>query len=95
MFIIFLKFSHNRENASEYMPSHKAWLKRGFDNGYFLLVGSLVDQQGGCILAHNIESSALHELVKQDPFVEEGVVVAEIHQLSPTMTNTALQFLVD
>ena len=41
MHIIFLKFSANKSQASELMDAHKAWLKRGFDDGVFLLAGSL------------------------------------------------------
>ena len=41
MFIVLLKFSENRVNAKMHMEKHNAWIKKGFDDGVFLLVGSI------------------------------------------------------
>ena len=41
MFIVLLKFSSNKANAAQWMEGHKAWLQRGFDDGVFMLAGSL------------------------------------------------------
>jgi len=41
MFIVLLKFSDNKGQAGEFMEGHNEWIKRGFDDGVFLLVGSL------------------------------------------------------
>ena len=37
MFIALLKFSDNKGKASQFMEGHKEWIKRGFDDGVFLL----------------------------------------------------------
>src|SRR6516164_11817526 len=37
MFLVLLKFSSNKGRASQFMEGHKAWIKRGFDDGVFLL----------------------------------------------------------
>ncbi len=39
MFIVLLEFSDNKGQASQFMEGHKAWIRRGFDDGIFLLVG--------------------------------------------------------
>ena len=54
MHIVFLKFSANKSQASRFMDGHKAWIKRGFDDGVFLLAGSLEPGLGGGLLAHNM-----------------------------------------
>ncbi|PPR73280.1 MAG: hypothetical protein CFH03_00926 [Alphaproteobacteria bacterium MarineAlpha3_Bin2] len=41
MFIVFLTFSDNKANAGQFMEGHKEWITRGFDDGVFLLAGSL------------------------------------------------------
>lgn len=41
MFIVILKFSDNKRQAGEFMEGHNGWIKRGFDDGVFLLAGSL------------------------------------------------------
>ena len=94
MHIVFLKFSANKANAGQFMDGHKAWLKRGFDDGVFLLAGSLEPGLGGGILAHNTSLADLQARVNEDPFVAENVVTAEIIELDPSRADERLQFLV-
>jgi len=94
MHIIFLKFSSNKSRAGQLMEGHKAWLQRGFEEGVFLLAGSLEPGLGGGILAHNTTSAALQARVEEDPFVAEDVVKAEIFEMDPGRADARLQFLV-
>ena len=94
MYIVLLKFSSNRSQAGQLMDGHKAWLKRGFDEGVFLLAGSLEPSQGGGILAHNSSLADLQNRVNNDPFVAGDVVRAEILELDPGKADERLQFLV-
>jgi len=93
MFIVTLKFSDNKGRASQLMDGHKAWIKRGFDDGVFLLAGSLPPNQGGGIVAHNISRPELERRVKDDPFVAEDVVSAEILEIAPNRADSRLEFL--
>ncbi len=94
MYIVFLKFSANKSQASQFMDGHKAWVKRGFDDGVFLLAGSLEPGLGGGILAHNTSLADLQGRVNDDPFVTAEVVKAEIFELDPGKADERLQFLV-
>lgn len=94
MFIVLLKFSANKARAGQLMDGHKAWLKQGFDDGVFLLAGSLEPGLGGGIVAHHTSSSDLHARVNADPFVVEDVVKPEIFELDPGKADPRLQFLV-
>ncbi len=76
------------------MDGHNAWIKRGFDDGVFLLVGKLQPDAGGAILTSNEEREALEARVADDPFVAEGVVTAEVLEITPAKTDPRLQFLV-
>jgi uncharacterized protein YciI len=93
MFVVLLKFSNNKGQASQYMEGHKDWLKRGFDDGVFLLAGNLQPQLGGGIVAHNTSLSDLQSRVNGDPFVAENVVSAEILEIAPSRTDERLNFL--
>lgn len=93
MFIVLLKFSSNKAKAAQFMDGHKAWLKRGFDDGVFLLAGSLQPNLGGGIVAHNVALPALQRRVKDDPFVAEDVVSAEILEIAPSRADDRLSFL--
>ena len=95
MYIVFLRFSANKSQAGQFMESHKAWVKRGFDDGVFLLAGSLEPGLGGGILAHNTSLTDLQARVNGDPFVAEDVVKAEIIELDPGKADERLQFLVN
>ena len=95
MHIVFLKFSANNSQAGQFMDGHRAWIKRGFDDGVFLLAGSLEPGLGGGILAHNTSLVDLQSRVNDDPFVVEDVVKAEIFELDPGKAEERLQFLVN
>lgn len=95
MFIVFLRFSDNKEQASQFIEGHKQWIARGFDDGVFLLVGSLQPHMGGGIVAHNTSLQDLQRRVNDDPFVAEHVVTAEILELTPSKADERLKFLLD
>jgi len=99
MFIILLKFSENKSKAGEFMEGHNAWIQRGFDDGIFLLVGSLQPGLGGSVIAHNTALSELQERVNNDPFVAENIVAenivsAEILEIDAKKADERLSFLV-
>lgn len=95
MFIVLLKFSDHKDHAGQFMEAHNAWLRRGFDEGVFVLAGSLQPKLGGGILAHNTTLADLQSRVNNDPFVAEKVVSAEILEITPSKADERLKFLFD
>lgn len=95
MFVVLLKLASNKDQAAQFMDGHKKWVKRGFDDGVFLLAGSLETDLGGAILAHNASLPDLQTRVNEDPFVAEKVVSAEVIEISPAKADARLKFLVD
>jgi uncharacterized protein YciI len=95
MFVVLLKFSDNKGKASQFMEGHKEWIKRGFDDGVFLLAGSLQPNLGGGIVAYNTSLLDLQSRVNNDPFVVENVVKAEIIEFTPSKADARLNFLLD
>ena len=93
MFVVLLKFASNEGRARQLMESHQKWLQRGFDDGVFLLSGSLQPQLGGAIVAHGTSLSDLRDRVNDDPFVAEQVVSAEILEITPSRADERLKFL--
>lgn len=92
MFVITLRFA-DKTKAPQWMDGHNAWIKKGFDDGVFLLVGSLQPNAGGVILAHNAELAEIEARVQADPFVVEGVVSAEVLSITPGRTDERFAFL--
>ena len=95
MFVVLLRFSSNKGQAGQFMQGHNEWIKRGFDDGVFLLVGGLQSNLGGGIVAHNTSLSDLQSRVNDDPFVAENVASAEILEIAPSRTDERLEFLLD
>jgi uncharacterized protein YciI len=93
MFIVLLRFSDNRDKAGQFVKGHNEWIERGFQDGVFVLVGSLQAKAGGGIVALNTSLSELRGRVNDDPFAAEGVVSAEILQLTPSRVDERLKFL--
>jgi uncharacterized protein YciI len=93
MFFVLLKFSDNKSRAGQFMEGHKEWIKHGFDDGVFLLVGSLQPNLGGAIVAHNTSLADLQQRVSDDPFVAARVVSAEILEVAPSRVDERLKSL--
>lgn len=95
MFIVLLKFSDNKGRASQFIEGHNEWIKSGFDDGVFVLVGSLQSNLGGGIVAHNTSLPDLQRRVNGDPFVVENVVCADILEITPSKIDERLNFMLD
>ena len=93
MFAVLLKFGHNKSQAGALMDAHNAWIQRGFDDGVFLMAGSLQPAMGGAILAQASSLGEIQGRMQEDPFVMEGVVSAEILEITPKQTDDRLKFL--
>lgn len=95
MYTITLTLTTQKSKAPDFMVEHNAWIARGFDDGVFLLVGSLKPQGGGAILATGTDLASLEKRVAEDPFVQEGIAIPHIQELSPWRTDPRLAFLTD
>ena len=93
MFVVLLRFSTNKGEASRLMADHNAWIRRNFDEGVFLLAGGIKPGLGGAILAYATSLADLQKRIGDDPFVAQGVVAAEIIELSPSKADDRLSFL--
>ncbi len=95
MFFILLKFSDNKNKASQFMDGHKMWIKQGFDDSVFLAAGSLQPGLGGALLAHNTTLENLQKRVNSDPFVAENVVTAEVLEVTPSMVDEQFKVILN
>lgn len=94
-FVILLRFTDRRHLAPNALSSHNDWLRQGFDDGIFLLAGSLPDKAGGLLVAACTTSEALRQRIDGDPFVVQGIVAAEIIPFRPHRAASGLEFLIE
>ena len=95
MYIVLLKFSKNKSRAGQWIEEHNAWIKKGLDDGKFLVVGSLQPNLGGAIVVNDMLKTELDQLVDADPFVANDVVTAEVLEITPAKTDERLKFLLE
>ncbi len=93
MFIIVLRLTEQKAAAKALMPGHNAWIRRGFDDGVFVLMGGLSGAAGGVLLARDATREAVERRVADDPLVAEGVAVAEILEVAVKRVEPSLQLL--
>jgi uncharacterized protein YciI len=93
MYLIFLRFSHNKNQAATFMQGHNEWIQQGFKSGHFFVVGTIEPKQGGCIWANASSKHEIEEIVAKDPFVVENVVQPEILEVSPSKVDPRFSFL--
>jgi len=93
MFIVLLRFSDNKAKAGQFMEGHKQWIGRGFDDGVFVMTGSLQPNRGGMVLVTGASRAQLEARVNADPFVAERVVEADILEVAPSRADPRLGFL--
>ena len=93
MFVVLLRFAENRNSAGLFMEGHKEWLRQGFEDGVFLLSGSLQPAMGGTLLVHNTTREDLQARIDSDPFVAEGIVSAEMLEIAASKADERLEFL--
>ncbi|WP_332701588.1 YciI family protein [Devosia sp.] len=93
MFITFLKFAENRAAAPTVMAAHNEWIAKGFADGVFLCVGSLLPGAGGVIIAQGEGREDYEARIAADPFVGQRIVTAETHEVDAKSTVAAWDFL--
>ena len=66
MYIITLSLTEKKSEAAAHMAAHNEWIAQGFEDGVFLLVGSLKPQGGGAILATSDDRSEIEDRLATD-----------------------------
>ena len=78
MFVIELNYTAELTAIDARMKAHMAFLRKHYAAGTFLVSGRKIPRDGGIILAVADERATVEAIVKQDPFVAEGLAVYRI-----------------
>ena len=73
MFIIELHYKADLTQVDAHMKAHVAFLRKYYASGHFVMSGRKIPRDGGIILAVADERATVEAIVKQDPFVAEGL----------------------
>ncbi|MCM2473422.1 GTP cyclohydrolase [Rhizobium sp. CG5] len=94
MLILSLTYKTSSEEADRHMAPHLAWVKEGYDRGWFLASGRKVPRTGGLILAKG-DRAAIEAYVAEDPFTVHGVADYEVTEVALSTVVEGLEVLKD
>jgi uncharacterized protein YciI len=73
MFVIELIYKAELREIDARMRAHMAFLKKHYASGKFLVSGRKIPRDGGIILALGKSRDEIEAIVKDDPFVKQGL----------------------
>ena len=60
------------------MPAHMAYLRKQYQAGHFLISGRQQPRTGGIILAVGESKEQIETIIREDPFVSEGLATFRV-----------------
>ena len=73
MFVIELIYKTDLEEIDAHMTAHVRFLKKYYAAGNFLVSGRKIPRDGGIILAVGRGRQDIEAIIKEDPFVRNGL----------------------
>jgi uncharacterized protein YciI len=80
VFVIELVYKVDLAQIDAHMKSHMAFLREQYDAGTFVMSGRKVPRDGGIILAAGTDRDHIEAIIRQDPFVAQGLADYRIIQ---------------
>lgn len=84
MFIVSLSYKKDIKEVEKFIEAHIQFLNVWYKNGKFIFSGRKNPRTGGIILAHKVDQNELMEIIKQDPFYQNGIADYAITEFIPT-----------
>lgn len=82
MFVIELLYKAPLAQIDARMKAHVGFLKKHYDAGTFVISGRKVPRDGGIIIATGGDRDAIEAIIREDPFVVEGLANYRITQFN-------------
>ena len=90
MFVIELVYKADLSQIDAAMKPHMAYLRKHYDAGTFVASGRKVPRDGGIILAIGDDRDAIEAVVREDPFVAQGLADYRLIQFRASQRATDL-----
>jgi uncharacterized protein YciI len=78
MFVIILSYKTALTEVDKYRPGHMLYLKKNQQNGHFICSGPKDPRTGGVILCRADSEEVVRNIVREDPFIANGVADYEL-----------------
>jgi len=91
MYFVSLNYIRPNDEIEEHLDAHRAFLDDQFAKGRFLAAGAKVPRTGGVFLIRGTVSLAeVNDLIREDPFHQNGVAEYDITEFAPSKHHVAL-----
>ncbi|HET8695368.1 MAG TPA: YciI family protein [Aquabacterium sp.] len=87
LYLILLDYLRPLSEVDAHLEPHRAFLRRHFEAGHFLLSGPKEPRTGGVILARARTEQEVSKWIAEDPFYQQGIARFEVIAWSATMSQ--------
>ena len=95
MFVIELIYKAGLDEIDAHMAAHVRFLKRYYAAGHFLVSGRKVPRDGGIILAVGKTRAQIESIIREDPFVVEGLAEFRVIEFRASQRADDIQRRID
>lgn len=95
LYLMLLTYTRPREEIDAAVEGHRAFLRRGYAAGRFLVSGPRVPPDGGVILARAASLDVARGYLRDDPFQQRGLATYEIIPFTALWSDSRLAPLLD
>jgi uncharacterized protein YciI len=90
-FIVEITYLLPVEQLAEIVPVHRAFLKRGYEQGLLLCSGPLNPRTGGMVIARAESLEALQAFFSQDPYLAQPVARHRYVEFDPVLRQAWME----
>jgi len=95
MFVIELVYKADLREIDAQMAAHVRFLKKHYAAGRFLVSGRKIPRDGGIIIATGATRDEIDGIMKQDPFVANGLADVRIIEFRASQRASDIQARID
>lgn len=92
MLILLLTYIAPLDQVDQHAEAHMAWVKQGYERGWFLASGRKDPRTGGVILARG-DRAEIEAYIAADPFMINGVTRYDVTEVVLSRTAPGLEGL--
>src|SRR5262245_59139545 len=95
MFVIELVYKADLAAIDAHMAAHVVFLKKHYAAGNFIVSGRKIPRDGGIIVAVGKSRREIEDIVREDPFVEDGLAEFRIIEFRASQRASDIQKRID
>lgn len=91
IFILSLKYKKPIQDIETNREIHWHYLRKHYESGTFLMSGRNLSMTGGFIIAKGVDRTEIESIIKEDPFLYNGLVDYEVCEFTTTKCQAGLE----